>query len=206
MSSFDRDFEKANILYNQEDYDAALEIYNNLYNNDFDESKILPRIIYSYLSKGEFNEIVKYFDRFSELELDDKDIDLFLNESFEIFDSLGLTDFSAYINKAQFLIKFEKFEEALKYLDKSLKLRPKDILALNLKAFVLYNLCDYETSLKYFNKTIKLDNLNYDAWKFKAQILYMLNEDEKSMKAFQKTLSIDNSDLFIWRELKLIVH
>lgn len=200
MSSFDKDFEKANILYNNEEYDAALEIYNNLYHNNFDESKILPRIIYSYLSKGDFNELVKYFERFTELQLDDEEIDKFLNTSFKIFDSLGLTDFSLYINKAQFLIKFERFDESLIYLNKSLKLRPKDILALNLKAFVLYNICDYENSLKFFNKTIRLDNLNYDAWKFKAQILYMLNEDEKSMKAFQKTLSIDNSDLLIWRE------
>jgi len=200
MSSFDKDFEKANILYNNEEYDAALEIYNNLYHNNFDESKILPRIIYSYLSKGDFNELVKYFERFTELQLDDEEIDKFLNTSFKIFDSLGLTDFSLYINKAQFLIKFERFDESLIYLNKSLKLRPKDILALNLKAFVLYNICDYENSLKFFNKTIRLDNLNYDAWKFKAQILYVLNEDEKSMKAFQKTLSIDNSDLLIWRE------
>lgn len=200
MRSLDKYFEKANLLYDNEDYDHALEIYNDLYDNGFDNSKILPYIICSYLAKGEFDKLVKYFEKYSELDLSEEEINRFLEESFKIYDSLNLTDYSLYINKAQFLIKFGRFTQALDYLNKSIEINPNDFRCLNLKAFVQYSLGQYDQSLNTFNEVLEIDNLNYDALKFKAQILYSLDDDEKAMDVFKKALAVNNSDLFVWRE------
>lgn len=200
MLNFNENLQKARKSYEDGEYDKALNQFINLYNEDCDKTQILPYIIFSYLYQGDFVGLVKYFEEYANLDISDEEIKNFLNTSFSIFNSLNINEFSLNVNKAQFLIKFEYFKPALKYLDNALAIKSKDVYVLNLKAFSLYNLGHFDDSLKLFSKVTRIDNLNYEAWKFKAQILYVDDEDEKAMKAFQKALSIDCSDIFVWRE------
>lgn len=200
MLNLNSNFNNGKLLYENKEYDRALDEFIKLYNNDFDKSQVLPYIIYSYLNKGAFADLVEYFEEYTKLELSDDEIKSFLKESFLIFNDLDINEFSLNVNKAQFLIKFEYYKKALKYLNNALNIKSDDVYVLNLKAFVLYNIGCFDESLNLFTKVTNMDGLNYDAWKFKAQILYTDDEDEKAMRAFQKALSIDCSDLFVWRE------
>lgn len=172
----------------------------DLYNKNIKLDKVLPLLIYSYLSKGEIYNIFDYFEKYTQLNLKKVEIDKFLEESFSIYNGLDLNEFVLNLNKAQFLIKFEKFSEGLNYLDKAIIENPKNTQVLNLKGFALLKLNQYKEAYDIFNRVISIDEINYNAWKFKAQILFVNDYDKRAMDAFFKVLSINNSDLFIWRE------
>lgn len=187
-------------FYENKDYDNTLRICLDLYDKNIKLDKVLPLLIYSYLSKGEFYNIYDYFEKYTQLNLKKVDIDKFLKESFSIYDNLDLNEFALNLYKAQFLIKFERFSEALNYLNKVIIENPNNTEVLNLKGFALLKLKRYKESYDIFNRVISIDEINYYAWKFKAQILFVNDYDKKAMDAFFKVLSINNSELFIWRE------
>ena len=191
------DLVKAYEYYENGDYDNSINLCLDLYQKNYKLDKILPLLIYSHLSKGEFYNIVEYFEKYVRLNLNEIEIDMFLEESFSILDGLDLNDFVLNLNKAEFLINFEKYSEAIIYLDKIIIDKPDNTQVLNLKGFALIKLGQYEKAYDIFNKVISIDEINYNGWKFKAQILFINNYDLKAMDAFSKVLSINNNDIFI---------
>ena len=194
------DLLKAFEFYENQQYDEALSICLDLHNKNYKLNEVLPLLIYSYLAKGEFYNLVEYFEMYTQLNLSDIEIDMFLEESFSIYDGLNLSEFVLNLNKAQFLIKFERFSESINYLDKAICENPNNTQILNLKGFVLLKQDQYKAAYDIFEKVISIDEINYDGWKFKAQILFVCNRDTEAMNVFEKVLRINNSDLFIWRE------
>ena len=191
---------KAYKYYENRDYDNSINLCLDLYQKNYKLDKILPLLIYSHLSKGEFYNIVEYFEKYVRLNLNEIEIDMFLEESFSILDGLDFNDFVLNLNKAEFLINFEKYSEAIIYLDKIIIDKSDNTQVLNLKGFALIKLGQYEKAYDIFNKVISIDEINYNGWKFKAQILFINDYDLKAMEAFSKVLSINNNEIFIWRE------
>ena len=70
-----------------------------------------------------------------------------------------------------FLEHLKKYNEALEYCEKALKINPDYVYAISYKGKLLLSLKKYEESLKWYNKAIELDPNNQTAifHRFKVQ-------------------------------------
>lgn len=99
----------------------------------------LEHIISCYGYLGEYGSVIKYSDRY--LELDKNNINVF-------------------IYKAQALLVFEKYEEALDYYDLALNCDSKNIIALTGKAYVLLKLEKDILFLEHCDRVLAVDSTN----------------------------------------------
>ncbi|MCD6583801.1 MAG: tetratricopeptide repeat protein [Candidatus Omnitrophica bacterium] len=99
--------------------------------------------------------------------------------------------FFIYYFTAQKYILNERFKEAKRYLEKALRLRPKDALSYNDKAICLAELGDYEDALSCFNEGIKKNKDCPTLFHNKGWFLNFLNRHKEALVCFHKALEFD---------------
>ncbi len=86
-----------------------------------------------------------------------------------------------------FLEHSKKYNEALEYCEKALKINPNYVYAISYKGKLLLLLKKYEESLKCYNKAIELDPDNQTALFHRFKVQDELNKMKK--ESFLKRLS-----------------
>ena len=97
-----------------------------------------------------------------------------------------------------FWYNMDNFEEAVKFFDASLKLKPNDSETLYYKALSLANLDKFKRALKVIDKAIKIDSNDDRFWNDKGNFLTRLNHISKAEKSFNKALKLNPTDSTIW--------
>lgn len=103
MVDFEKKFEEANSFYENHELDKALELYEELFDNDYRKDEIIPAMIDLYLAKDDFVKANEYVDLMIE-----KDP----------------TDLSALSIKSFILTSSDRLDEALEYAEKIIELDP----------------------------------------------------------------------------------
>ena len=62
--------------------------------------------------------------------------------------------------KVRALHNLSKYQEAIEWYDKALKIDPNNILALNNKGLALSNLGKYQEAIEWYDKALKIDPNN----------------------------------------------
>jgi tetratricopeptide (TPR) repeat protein len=86
-----------------------------------------------------------------------------------------------------FLEHSKKYNEALEYCEKALKINPDYVYAISYKGKLLLLLKKYEESLKWYNKAIELDPKNQTAIFHRYKVQGILDDMKK--ESFLKRLS-----------------
>ena len=89
------------------------------------------------------------------------------------------------------LVREDRFEEAIIYLDKILEEDPKNLKALSNKAGLLVQLEKFSESVILSNKVLEIDPNRISTLTNKAIALKMMKEYEQSFNTFTKILQID---------------
>jgi tetratricopeptide (TPR) repeat protein len=85
------------------------------------------------------------------------------NSSIDIF-------IDTLVEKADQLIDEDRYDEAIQYYDKALKLNPNYVDVLNNKALVLSDLGRHEEAIQYLDKVLEIDPNNVDALDMKRSV------------------------------------
>ncbi|MDD6257534.1 tetratricopeptide repeat protein [Methanobrevibacter boviskoreani] len=197
----DADFDRANDLYNKSEYDAAIRLYKQLLQRDYNPLKVFPNLINSYLYKQDFEKVIYYLNKYATLKpMDRKSVDALLENILVELPKLSKNQYYLYINKAVVLIQFKHFDDAIKCLDKAIKLNPEDIYPVQLKAILLFDNGDMENSLKLFNQIININERNYVGLKYLGYISLEMDNVKEAIGYFKQALSVNNKDPEIWRQ------
>lgn len=204
--SVNEDFERANELYENGQYEEAIQSYDKAI-------KAEPNLSEGYTNKclalskiGNYEEALKACDKGIELDpksnvaYNNKGLVLFqmgkYEDAIDAFDKsikLDSKDAVSYFNKASALAEIEKYEEAIKAYNKAIELAPKSSEYYSDKAFALYNLQKYEEALYAYDKAIELDNTNSVLYQSKARILEYLERENEAREAYEMAAKIEAS-------------
>ena len=179
--------DKAMCKFNKGEIDEALSYMNKAY----DKYKSYSRIEKPRLSKKEL--IIARI----ELLINAKRYDDALRELNSYENQFGPTQ-KTDLYKGQMLQKTGKNNEALEYLDKSLK-DEDTLIAYNAKGDALYELKRYKEALKAFNECIPYENKIEDDLELKTNFNYKaafccveLGDDQKAVQYLNKTIEMLN--------------
>ena len=179
--------DKAMCKFNKGEIDEALSYMNKAY----DKYKSYSRIEKPRLSKKEL--IIARI----ELLINAKRYDDALRELNSYENQFGPTQ-KTDLYKGQMLQKTGKNNEALEYLDKSLK-DEDTLIAYNAKGDALYELKRYKEALKAYNECIPYENKIEDDLELKTNFNYKaafccveLGDDQKAVQYLNKTIEMLN--------------
>ena len=102
------------------------------------------------ISKGEYEESIKYYNKILEINPEDQ---------------------KALLNKGSVLIELDRFEEAIKYYDKILEINPNNVKALASKGIALSHLQKYDEAIIVLDKALSLEPDNKVIREKKANFL-----------------------------------
>ena len=92
------------------------------------------------------------------------------------------------------LLKEERFQEALPYLDKILEIDPNNMPILLNKGSVLIALDRSDESITYFDRLLKIEPNNIKGLTSKAAALANIGETQSALDLYDKILSIDKNN------------
>lgn len=104
---------------------------------------------------------------------------------------INSTFVSELIQKGNMLFNKSKYEEAVKWYDKAIKLDPKSTAALNGNGLVFNKLGRYEEAIIWLDKAIKIDPYFVFALNNKGVTLANLGRYEEAITWFDKAIEID---------------
>src|SRR5271157_2628413 len=84
-----------------------------------------------------------------------------------------------------------KYDEAIKTLDKALEINPQDSNAWLYKGNVLSDLNKSDEAIKAYDKAIGINPQNSIAWNNKGNALNKLNATDEAIKAYDKAIEIN---------------
>jgi len=103
--------------------------------------------------------------------------------------------FRDLFKKSDRLTSEGKYKDALKYINKALKINPKHLTASNLKIGLLKELGKDKEASKYIKEDfiirMNLTEKNASFWSMKGSIYMIDKKYEKAIKCFEKALKID---------------
>lgn len=99
--------------------------------------------------------------------------------------------FYVYYFTAQECILKEKFKEAIKYLNKALKIRPYDALSYNDKAICLAELGEFKKAEMVFDEALQKNKDNPILYHNKGWLLNFIGKDREAIVYFHKALEFD---------------
>ena len=186
-------------LYENGQSQKALEKLDLIEKDDPDYPKALFYKSTILDESGDLDEARELFDDALMLEYQRRsDV---LEESVDENDPMDLFVFAnlCYENK--------DFDKSLKYLDKSLKLDPRQSEVFCLKAMNLIELEEFDEALAEIDKAIKLESDNPAFWSLKGNISSFKDLNGDALECFDKALEID-SDFFdaIIFKIQLYLH
>ena len=142
-------------------------------------------------TKDESSEIFNMF--MSELG-DDVDLMEMINEEIDMNDS------EALLEEAIFHYAMGDFDNALHYIDSSLKISPDDADALDMKALSLCRLGKYKEAMDVIDKAIKINPKEGDLLTTKGIIQIESGNTKKALKSFDKAIKINPRDDMAWHK------
>lgn len=94
-------------------------------------------------------------------------------------------------DKGKALINSNNYSGALEALTLSTQLNPKDVVALNNKAYILENTDRYDEALEVINLALEINPQFASGWLTKGYILNGLGKTEEALSAFNETLKLN---------------
>lgn len=175
-------FEDYNELIGQSKIDEAIKLLETIPKGHKDYSKALYR-----------KSLAVYFDD------EEKSFEIFQQAlTMEFGNSNYSPAFGNLDNSEDFFLFalnmiyiFNDFQNAIKYLDLSLKIKPDQSEALNFKAISFGFLHKYKKAIKLINKAIKIDPDNSSYWNNKGAFLLEQNYPSKAIKAFDRAIELE---------------
>ncbi|MBN2349781.1 MAG: tetratricopeptide repeat protein [Bacteroidales bacterium] len=95
-----------------------------------------------------------------------------------------------YISMSETLIELNKLEEADKYLDKALSIKPRLARGWIHKARIAARRVNFENSYEYCERAVSVDPSDPRGWNNRAYALYKLKRYKECIKSAKKALSI----------------
>ena len=92
------------------------------------------------------------------------------------------------------LLKAERFEEAMPYVDKILEINPNHTASLLNKGSILIKLDRSDESITYFDRLLKIEPNNIKGLASKAAALANIGETQSALDLYDKILSIDKNN------------
>jgi len=176
MNAADSKSDKFNVIYDralalsdQNDYisamdvlDSALQLDSNNYNGIYLKGQILVQIAENFNAIELFQKLIK-------LSPDKGD---------------PLVEIAMIYNTLQ------KYDSALKYIDLSLKVEPKNAIFNNNKGFILFSKGDYKAATLAYSKAIGYDNKNYLFFNNRGLSKYNLDDYKGALEDLNYALKI----------------
>ena len=98
------------------------------------------------------------------------------------------------------LLKAERFEEAMPYVDKILEINPNHTASLLNKGSILIKLDRSDESITYFDRLLKIEPNNIKGLSSKAAALSNIGETQRALDLYDKILSMEKNDEKKWNE------
>ena len=109
--------------------------------------------------------------------------------------STNTSSFSELFEKGNSLGSLGKYEEAISWFDKALKVDPKNVDALYNKGVALDNLGRYEEAISWYDKALEVHSNDVNALNNKGTALHHLGRYEEAISWYDKALEIDHNDI-----------
>jgi tetratricopeptide (TPR) repeat protein len=204
--------EKGEALYNQYNFDEALQAYEEAIRLDPNDAESWSSKCAALNNLGRYNEGLQASDKAIELNPDlaeawsNKAWSLYglgrYEEDLQASDkAIGLNPdlAEAWGNKGAALCVLERYEESLQASDKAIELNPDLDSAWNNKGTALYELDRYEESLQALDRAIKLNPDNATPWVSKWLALKKLGRTTEADAAFKKAKDLGyRNDWMFW--------
>ena len=98
------------------------------------------------------------------------------------------------------LLKAERFEEAMPYVDRILEINPNHTPSLLNKGSILIKLDRSDESITYFDRLLKIEPNNIKGLSSKAAALSNIGETQRALDLYAKILSMEKNDEKKWNE------
>ena len=98
------------------------------------------------------------------------------------------------------LLKAERFEEAMPYVDRILEINPNHTPSLLNKGSILIKLDRSDESITYFDRLLKIEPNNIKGLSSKAAALSNIGETQRALDLYDKILSMEKNDEKKWNE------
>ncbi len=172
---FEAQYNKALILEELKDYDAALRCYDDILKINPNHTGAQEQK--NHLLKLSGKEVIKLT-----IDLEKKKPNEQKNKAAE------------YSSKANKLIDFKMYEEAIQWLDKSIESDPLQTTGYYNKGNALRELGRYKESLEYYDKAISINPNNSNYYCNKSASLQKLNEYKEALKCLMKAIHLEPND------------
>ncbi|UCC57768.1 MAG: tetratricopeptide repeat protein [Candidatus Bathyarchaeum sp.] len=212
-SSFpDAWFGKALVYELQGNFEKAQDCYKRATEIDSEKEEANFVLGFSLYKIGKYEEAIKKFHREIELRGRVRENASMWYHKALCFEGLGKneealecyeeavdlepTDLGTLKGLVRLLASFERYSEAVKYLDRITQIDSKNPDMWNLKGTIYQDfLKNYQEAIKCYNQAIKADSQYKFAW-YKLGITYSILEmNEKAIEAFNKAIELDSQYL-----------
>jgi len=196
--------DRADDLYNEENYDIAILFYSQALAIDSTDFDALFGMAESLENLGNYEASIIYYDLI--LAIDSSDIDALdgralvvesLTNEEEPFPEISDEDLDLleeFLEQADDFFEEENYDESIIYYDQVLAIDSSDIDALNGKALALDNIGKHEEAITYYDTILAIGSSDIDALNGKALALYNLEKHEEAITYFDAVLAIDSTD------------
>jgi tetratricopeptide (TPR) repeat protein len=101
-------------------------------------------------------------------------------------------------NKGVNKMSEEKFEDAIRCFDLSLRIDPYFVDSLIKKGYSHFHLNQYNLAISLFDQVLEIDVNNAGVWNLKGLVYYKSKNYEKAIECCQKALDINPNDAMVW--------
>ena len=169
-------YKRGYVFFKKKQYRKAIE--------DFSKSIDLNKnFVYSYISRGE-----SYFNL--------KEVDLAEQDFKQVIEFSTNLNHKIYIRLGNVMIFQSRFNDAIEYFTKAIKLDSNIGLAFYGRAMAYRMVFEYEKAISDFTKAIELNPRNRYAFTNRGITYYIINDLDKSLYDFNEALKLKIEDIF----------
>ncbi|MBD2431898.1 MULTISPECIES: serine/threonine-protein kinase [Fischerella] len=175
---------KGKVLYKQQNYQEALDIYEKALKSDNNNPEALSGKSLSLLALGQKQEALQYLDQLKQIRPDDPRI--WQEIGFAIEQSQGRQAAKEY------------FQEALSSYDDILRVKKNNPIYWTDRGSILLKLNRPQDALDSYEQALKLDNNFYEALIGKGNALNLLGKPSEALFAFRQASEVRPQDYLVW--------
>lgn len=177
---FQKEFDRAAELYNQQNFAKAAIAFQNLLELGFKDENLYRLAITSFLQVKNYKEA--------------KD----LSEEFIVHGNMNSDDF---VNAAISYSRHEQHDKALALYDQSLSLNPNNKYSLNNKGFTLTLLNKFEEAIPLFDKAIEVDPEFAYSFNNRGLAKIKVGKTEEGLEDINYSFKLDANNSYAYRNL-----